>query len=115
MKIINVFATLVILSLTATLLFCGCASGNSGNPVKGAYPTLKDTQRNVDWPMTAYRNAVAMGRITQGEQEQINSLFSQYQTAFQAALQAANSNHEATTPDNVKALANQLIGALGGL
>jgi hypothetical protein len=104
--------TLLIFSLFTALMVCGCASGG---PRKGAYPTLKDTQRNVDWPMTAYRNAVAMGRITQGEQEQINSLFSQYQTAFQAAVQAANSNCEVTTPDNVKALANQLIGALGGL
>ena len=96
----------------ACLLSGGCASTGS---TKGAYPTLKQTRMNVDWPMTRYRNAVAAGAVTLGEQQQVNNAYSAYKSAFDAALKAANNNADATTPDNVKALANQLIAVLGAI
>jgi hypothetical protein len=112
MKTNSSFMALLILCLTVTLQICGCASASTE---KGVYPTLKDTQRNVDWPMTRYRNAVSAGVVTRGEQDQVNSIFARYQAAFQAAVQAAHSNYEITTPDNVKTLANELIAVLSAL
>ena len=101
-----------ILLIAASLLITGCSSTGS---TKGAYPTLKQTQLNVDWPMTRYRNAVSAGAITLGEQQQVNEAYNNYQTAFAAALKAANNNDEVTTPDNVKALANQLLQVIGAI
>jgi hypothetical protein len=87
----------------------GCTSASSS---KGAYPTLKQTRMNVDWPMTRYRNAVAAGAVTLGERQQVDAAYQDFQKAFDAAVQAAHSNYDATTPDNVKALANQVIAAI---
>jgi hypothetical protein len=101
-----------MLSLATALLVSGCASGGSG---KGAYPTLKQTRMNVDWPMTNFRNAVAAGRVTLGEQQQVNAAYAQFESAFKAAVQAAGSNYEVTTPDNVKTLANQVINAVSAI
>ena len=94
------------------MLVGGCASAGSG---KGAYPTLKQTRLNVDWPMTRYRNAVAAGAVTLGERQQVDEAYKNYQTAFAAAVKAANGNYEVTTPDNVKALANQLLQAIAAI
>jgi len=96
----------------ASLLLTGCTSTGS---TKGAYPTLKQTQINLDWPMTRYRNAVSAGAVTPAMQQQVNEAYSNYQTAFAAALKAANNNDEVTTPDNVKALASQVLQALAAI
>lgn len=101
---------ILTLSLIVAAILCGCASGNSG-----AYPTLRNTEVNVDWPMTRYRNAVAAGRVTLGMQQQVNQAYAAYQEGFNAALKAANSNRDAHTPDNVQALANQLLSTLGAV
>jgi hypothetical protein len=37
------------------------------------------------------------------------------QKEFAAAVQAAHNNYEATTPDNVKALANQVVDAISAI
>jgi len=102
----------LIIALTVALLASSCSSTQSSH---GAYPTLKQTQMNVDWPMTRYRNAVAAGAVTTGEQEQINTAYAQYHSAFETALQAAGHNYEAATPESVKRLANELISDLGAL
>ena len=105
------FCCLVAL-LIGALVAGGCTSTNSS---KGAYPTLKQTRMNVDWPMTRYRNAVAAGAVTLGQQQQVNNAYNAYKAAFDAALKAANNNDQVTTPDNVKALANQLMGVLDAI
>ena len=106
------FWVVSILLIAASLLVTGCASTGS---TKGAYPTLKQTQINLDWPMTRYRNAVSAGAVTAAMQQQVNEAYSNYQTAFAAALKAANNNDEVTTPDNVKALASQVLQALAAI
>ena len=106
------FCTFLVLAFSAAILLGGCTSTGAS---KGAYPTLKQTQINVDWPMTRYRNAVAAGVVTLGEQERVNAVYKNYKEAFDAAVQAAHSNYDATTPDNVKALANQLLATIGAI
>jgi hypothetical protein len=112
MKTAGFWIGLLILSLATALLVSGCASAGSG---KGAYPTLRQTRMNVDWPMTNFRNAVAAGRVTLGEQQQVNAAYAEFESAFKAAVQAAGSNYEVTTPDNVKSLANQVINAVNAI
>jgi hypothetical protein len=97
-----VFAALVLV-----LLLPGCST-----PSAGGGRTLKQTEMDVSWPMTRFRNGVAAGRVTQGEQEQVNSLYSSFRAAYQEALKAANNDGTAPAPDNVKALATQVIGAI---
>ena len=65
--------------------------------------------------MTRFRNAEVWGRLTRGEKERGNAAYSNYKTAFDAALQAANGNYNAPTPDNVKALANEAIRVLSAI
>ena len=67
---------------------------------------------DVSAPMTRFHNAVSSGNITSGEQQQVNSAYSQYQAAYSQALQAAGNNRDAPAPANVKALATQVIGAV---
>ncbi len=102
---------LLIVSLAIGGLVGGCASGGP----KGAYPTLRNTEVNVDWPMTRYRNAVSAGRVTLGMQQQVNQAYSAYKQGFDAALKAANNNYDATTPQNVQDLANQVISTVGAV
>ena len=97
-----VFAALALL-----LLLPGCST-----PGAGGSRTLKQTEMDVSWPMTRFRNGVAAGRVTQGEQEQVNSLYSSFRAAYQEALKAANNDGNVPAPDNVKALATQVIGAI---
>ena len=106
------FCPFLILTLSASLLVDGCTSAGAS---KGAYPTLKQTRMNVDWPMTRYRNAVSAGAVTLGEQQQVNAAYASFQKAFEAAVQDAHSNLDVTTPDNVKALANQVIEAISAI
>ena len=104
----------------AVALFCalnlilsflsGCASSSAG----GGYP-LKLTRMNVDWKMTAYREAVTAGNLTTGQQQRVDAAYQAYQTAFQQALTAVNGNLESPAPDNVRQLATELIGMIDSL
>jgi hypothetical protein len=91
-------------ALWLAFVLAGCSSTQSRN-----YPTLKQTDIHVYWPMYNYRNAAAFGRLTRGEKERINAAYSAYETAYNQALQAAQGNRDAPTPDDVKALANEVV------
>jgi len=104
------FFPVIGLLLFTALLLSGCASMQSGGQT-----TLKQTQIYVDWPMTRYRNAVARGVVTLGEQQQVNAAYASYQSAFAAAVQAAHSNYDAPTPDNVKQLADQVVSIVSAI
>jgi len=97
---------LLTLSLCASLLLAGCATDPA---------TLKQVRMDVDWPMTRYRNAVAAGAVTLGEQQQVSEAYNNYQKAFEDAVQAAHSNYETPAPANVKALANQVIDIIAAI
>src|SRR5262245_4758280 len=97
---------LCMFSLCGSMWLFGCATGPA---------TLKQVRMNVDWPMTRYRNAVAAGAVTLGEQQQVNEAYNNYQKAFEDAVQAAHSNYETPAPANVKALANQVIDIIAAI
>jgi hypothetical protein len=106
----------VMVALLATLFVSGCASSSGGSSSPGSSGsggrTFKQVDMDVSEPMTRFRNAVSSGNITQGEQQQVNSTYSQYRAAYDQALQAAGNNRDAPAPANVKALATQVIGAV---
>ena len=105
MKSKTSYVCFVILSLLLAGLVGGCATG--------AYPTLRNTEVNVDAQMTRYRNAVTQDRVTLGMQQQVSQAYNAYKAGFDAALKAAGNNYGAHTPDNVQSLANQLFTTLG--
>jgi hypothetical protein len=101
-------ATLVTLFLL--LLAQGCATpGSSGSR------TLKEVDMDVSGAMTRFRNGDVAGAVTLAEREQVNSAYASYQAAFHKALQAAGDNHDAPAPDNVKALASQVIAVISAI
>jgi hypothetical protein len=101
-------------ALLATLFVSGCASSSGGSSSPGSSSsggrTFKEVDMDVSSPMTRFHNAVTGGNITPGEQQQVNSIYSQYRAAYNQALQAAGNNRDAPAPANVKALATQVIG-----
>jgi uncharacterized protein YceK len=99
-----------ILPLLMALLLSGCASIWSR-----PYPKLRDTDVHVSWMMTDYRNMVIAGRVTVGEREQVNAAYAKYKAAFDEALQAAHNDYHVPTPENVKALANEIIRILSAM
>ena len=93
--------------LLLALLLTGCASIWTH-----LYPRLKDTDVHVSWAMTTFRNEVIKGRVTLGEREQVHAAYAEYKTAFDAAVEAAHHDYTAATPENVQALANELLRIL---
>jgi hypothetical protein len=101
---------LLLLVLVALGLATGCSSLSNGGPT-----SLRQTRDNVDWPMNRYRNRLAFGFITYGEEQQVTSAYKSYQTAFNEALDQASGNYSAPTPSNVTQLANQLLTTLAAI
>jgi hypothetical protein len=65
--------------------------------------------------MTWYRNAASAGRLTLNERERVNAAYAEYKAAFDEALRVANNNYDAPTPENVKALANEVIRVISAI
>ena len=105
----------IALALLVMLFISGCSTGSGGSSSpggSGGSRTLKQVDMDVSWPMTRFRNAVAAGAMTQGEQDQVNGAYARYRSAYSEALQAAHSNGDAAAPDNVTTLATQVISAV---
>lgn len=90
-----------VLLVWANLVLSGCVSPN--------YPTLKQTRIRVGWSMTGFRNAGYAGRLTLGEKERVTAAYARYEAAYGEALRAAHNDDQAPTPENVKALAFEVI------
>ena len=97
-------------ALLLLLLPQGCSTTGSGGG-----RTLKQVDMDVSWAMTRFRNGMTAGAVTLGEQEQVNSAYASYQAAYREALRAANNDRNTPAPDNVKALATQVIGAISAI
>ncbi len=98
----------LVLALAAMLLtlVAGCATTSGGGYA------LKQTRNDIDWAMVRYNNRVAAGFVTPAQQDQVKAAHAAYQSAYNQALQQAQSDLNAPTPDNVKQLANQLLSIL---
>lgn len=66
--------------------------------------------------MTRFRNAVAAGgAVTEAERQRVDSAYNDFKKAYDEAVLAAHNNLDATTPDNVKALANKVIATISAI
>lgn len=101
------FFFLAVAAILPTIAGCTTTSG-------GGY-SFRLTQMNVDWKMTAYREAVAAGNVTAGQEQKVSAAYQAFQTAFQQAAVQANGNLEAPAPPNVRQLATELIGLIDSL
>ena len=99
------------LALTALVftLGTGCTTTSSGGY------TLKQSRDDVNWAMVRFHNREAAGFITSAERQQVMNAYNAYQTAFNAAIQQAQSNLNAPAPDSVKQSADQLLSVLGAI
>ncbi len=84
-------------------------------PAPAGSRTLKQTEMDVSWPMTRFRNADAAGAVTLAERERVNSAYASYSAAYREAMQAASNNPNAPTPDNVKALATKVVETVAAI
>jgi hypothetical protein len=98
----------ILFTLLALGVISGCATTSNSY-------TLKQTRNDVDFAMTRFHNEVSFGNIAPSFQPEVNTAYQAYKTAFDAALQQANSNYDAPLPDNVKQLADHLLSILGSI
>jgi hypothetical protein len=96
-----------LLALAALCVISGCTTAN--------YYRLSQTRNDMDSAMNHYNNAVLFGAITPASQSQVAPAYQAYKAAFDAAVQQANFNYDAPTPDNVKQLADHLLSVLGSI
>ena len=99
-RMILQFVTVVPV-IAALLASVGC-SALSDNGVL----TLKQSQINVSWKMTAYQQAVTSGSVTEAQSQRA------YQQAFQQALTDAGGNLKTPTPPKLQILVDQLLAAV---
>ena len=92
------------LLFSLALLLSGCVS-----PSADGVRTLKQTQIDVDWKMTAYQQAASSGNLTYGQQQQVLAAYKAYQGAFKQALADAQGNLQAPSPPNLQQLASELV------
>jgi hypothetical protein len=110
MKKMMLRIAVVVPVIIAVLAMVGCASSSSNGVL-----TLKQTQINVDWKMTAYQNALARGGVTEGQRQRVTAAQQAYQQAFQKALAGTGGNLGAPTPPEVQAAADQVIAAVNNV
>ena len=102
-------AVLLAVATMILSLSSGCTSMASGGY------QLKQTRNDMDAAMVRYQNRAAFGFLTVSEQERVTAAYKAFQTAFNDAAQQAHANYTAPTPNNVKALADQLLSILDAI
>jgi hypothetical protein len=103
------------LKTTLTLAFTAMLLGGCSTPNSGGGRTLKQTEMDVSWPMTRFRNAVAAGNVTTAQQDRVNQAYESFRAAYQQALKAANNDGSVPAPANVKSLANTVLTAISSI
>jgi hypothetical protein len=102
----------ILLALATLCIIGGCTAPIGG----GGSLRLKQTRADMDSAMTRYRNiALPSGNVTLAGQQQVTAAYNAYKAAFDEAVQNANSNYNAPTPNNVTQLADQLLSVLGAV
>ena len=97
----------ILPALAALCIISGCIT-------TGPY-RLKQTRNDINFAMTRYHNEVSFGRIAPAFQPDVTAAYQAYQAAFDAAVQQANSDYDAPTPDNVKQRADRLLSVLAAI
>jgi len=105
-RMILKFVTVVpVIAALLALVSCSALPGNG-------VLTLKQTQINVSWKMTAYEQAVTGGSVTEAQSQRVAAAQQAYRQAFQQALTDAGGNLKAPTPPKLQILVDQLLAAV---
>jgi hypothetical protein len=106
MEKMNLRIAAVVPMIIALLVMVGCASSSNG------VLTLKQTQINVGWKMTAYQQALVRGGVTLAQRQRVEAAHQAYEQAFQQSLADAGGNLGEPTPPKLQAAVNDLIAAV---
>lgn len=109
MKTFKAFLGILAMSLALSVnsvgvvALVGCSGGCASSP--SSYKTLKVTQTASVAALESFAVARAKGQVDDATYLKANELYKKYQSAYDAALTAAQLNVNAPTPENVKQLA----------
>ncbi len=111
LRLYPVYPILLSAVLLNLSLGSGCSTSSGGS---GGYQ-LRQTRNDIDAAMVRYHNRVSFGFLTANEQQRVSVAYKAYQSAFNEAVQQAQSNYTAPTPLNVRQLADQLLSVLDSI
>lgn len=103
----------LLAAFSPVFLVPGCATGSGETskptPQAVAYFTLRDTWDAVDGAMRVYGLAVVEGKVSAATEKKIDSAHAKFRLAFKSAVRLASHDYTAATPDNVGALAAEVL------
>lgn len=109
-----IVATMVTWSVpmaTGIIIGAGC-QGCTTSQQAVAYKSLYILASSVDAGMKAFADAVVTGKVPQATQDKAKDLHGRYAKAMQAAVLAAHFDTSAPAPENLKALASELLALI---
>ena len=108
--VIILAATICWLPVIGTGMFvAGCSSGCTTSQKSATYKTLNIIATSVDAGMKAFADAVVAGKVPQATQDKVKALHGSYTKSMQAAVLAAHFDTSKIAPDDLKALASELL------
>lgn len=108
-QVLLLSAALFALPASPLVIVAGCSGGCTTSQKAVAYKTLNIIATSVDAGMKAFTDAVVAGKVPQQTQDKIRNLHGQYQKALQAAILAARFDTSKVAPENLQALASELL------
>lgn len=110
-----VFLMAALPAATITVGVSGCAYFRNTPTEAVVFHTFKDSW---DLSKTAYdgwSERVVMGKISKENSDEVDKVWNNYRAAFRSALLVARQDWNAVTPDNLRALQNQLLSLIATL
>ena len=112
-----------ILTLLAVLCLClapACVSTNNGTSsnitMEGrVYLSFENVWTVTHQAYMIYCDRVALGKIGNGDQADIDKAWNAFRETFKIALKAAQMDKTQFTPDNVRVLSNDVLILIGSL
>lgn len=107
---------LAFLPLTLPLATMPLVQGCAGLSTRAKIVTTLDSAQAVAFEaLNTYGAAKRAGKITPETRAKVDLAYRKYQIAYEAALTAAQFDTAKATPDNVKALLNELLAIVAQL
>jgi hypothetical protein len=103
-----------LMAAIAALAVAGCA-GTPKDPQAKAFLALADAWATAKATMIVYTDAVADGKVNPERQATIDHAYVKFRLGFLAALELAQFNYSAPTPESVAALSAELLALIDQL
>jgi hypothetical protein len=109
MKLFNALLIAAIVALSP--MVTGCDSMPK-SPQARAYIIMADTWAGVKAGMRIYTDAYARGDISEERREKIDNQYVKFRLAFLGALELAQFDYDAVTPESVTVLSSELLALI---